>query len=276
MSVPEQPRSGPVALGWSPAEIKACCAATYHTDAVALILGDSYHPGGLALTRRLASTLRLRPGQSVADIASGTGTTAFLLATEFAVHVGGIDLSEVAVAAATAKAAHAGLGDVVSFHVGDAERLPLPDQSVDAVICECALCIFPDKAAAAVEMARVLKPGGRVGVTDVTLDPDRLDAGLASLAGWVACLADARPLSHYCEYLEQAGLEVSHTETHDEALAHMIDTIDARVTAYAMLGAPVLAGIDPESVRRKVAVAARAVHDGIAGYALLTATKPAR
>jgi ubiquinone/menaquinone biosynthesis C-methylase UbiE len=255
--------------------MKACCAAAYQSDAVALILGDSYHPGGLSLTRRLAEVLALRPGERVADIASGPGTTAFLLAGEFDVHVDGVDLGETAVAAANAKAVASGLDHRVAFHLGDAERLPLPDESVDAVVCECALCTFPDKAAAAAEMARILKPGGRVGITDVTLDPNRLDPELASLAGWVACVADARPVVDYCRYLERAGLQVILTEAHDAALSKMIETIDARLVAYRMMSAPALAGIDIDAVRQKVAVAARAVTGGVAGYSLLIARKPA-
>jgi SAM-dependent methyltransferase len=276
MSSPEQPPPEWAALGHSAESLKACCAAIYQTDAVLLILGDSFHPGGLALTRHLAGALGLRPGQRVADIASGPGTTAFLLAAEFGVDVDGIDLGAATVAAANAKAIDAGVNEQIVFHVGDAERLPLAEDAVDAVICECAMCIFPDKMTAAAEMARVLKPGGRVGITDVTLDRDRLDTELASIAGWVACVADARPITQYCGYLQQAGLEVALTEPHDEALAQMIDTIDTRLTAYGMLGAPALAGVDIDSVRRKVAIAARAVIDGIAGYSLLIASKPAR
>jgi SAM-dependent methyltransferase len=258
----------------SPDEVKACCAAAYQSDAVALVLGDSYHPGGVALTRRLADTLALRPGDRVADIASGPGSTAFLLAREFGVHVEGIDLGEHAVAAANAKASAAGLDGQVTFRVGDAERLPLTDASVDAVVCECALCTFPEKAAAAAEMARVLKPGRRVGISDVTLDPQRLDSELASLAGWVACIADARPVGAYRHLLENAGLEVTLTEAHDGALAQMIDTVDARLLAYRMLHPPALRGVDLDAVRRKIAVAARAVADGVAGYSLLVARKP--
>jgi arsenite methyltransferase len=209
-------------------EVKVCCANAYQSDAVALILGDSYHPGGPALSRRLAEALALRPGERVADIASGPGTTAVLLAGEVGVEVDGVELSETSVAVANAKAIDAGLGDRVRFYAADAERLPLADGTVDAVVCECALCTFPNKAVAAAEMARVLKPGGRLGITDVTLDPRRLDSELASLAGWVACIADARPVDDYCQYLEGAGLEVILTEAHDGALARMIETIDAR------------------------------------------------
>ena len=247
----------------------------YQHDAVALILGESYHPGGLALTRRLADSLGLRFGARVVDVASGPGATASLLAAEYGVTVDGIDLGPAAVAAANAQGAQAGIGDRVVFRVGDAERLPLDDASVDAVVCECALCTFPDKEAATAEMARVLKPGGRVGITDVTLDRDRLDPQLATLAGWVACMADARPAADYCRYLERAGLEMTLAEAHDDALARMIDTIDARLTAYAMINLPALAGLDIQAVHHKVAIAARAAADGTAGYTLLVARKPA-
>jgi arsenite methyltransferase len=157
-------------------EVKACCAAAYEQDAVALILGESYHPGGLDLTRRLAHAVALRPGERVLDVASGPGTTAFLLASEFGVEVDGIDLGEGAVASANTTAAQRGVQTQVRFHPGDAERIPVPDQSVDVVFCECAFCTFPDKATAAAEMARVLKPGGRVGITDVARHPQRHDA----------------------------------------------------------------------------------------------------
>jgi arsenite methyltransferase len=255
-------------------EAKACCARSYQSDVVALILGESYHPGGLELTRRLARSLDLRAGQAVLDVASGPGATAFLLAAEFGVAVQGVDLGEQSVAKANAKAAEQGVDDRVRFTVGDAERLPLADGSVDAVVCECAFCTFPDKATAAAELARVLRPGGRLGITDVALDPTRLDDELKSMAGWVACLADARPLEEYVALLEAEGLRVTLTEHHDEALARMIDQIDARLVAFRMAKVEALEGIDFDGARAKVASAARAVEAGIAGYKLLVAEKP--
>jgi arsenite methyltransferase len=254
-------------------DVKLCCATAYQHDAVALILGESYHPGGLDLTRRLARTIELRPGERVLDIASGLGTTAFLLASEFGVEVDGVDLGDLTVAKANATAASEGIDDRVRFHLGDAERIPLPDASVDAVVCECAFCTFPDKKTAAAEMARVLEPGGRVGITDVALDPARLDAELQTLAGWVACLADARPVAQYEELLRGAGLTVTHTEPHDDALARMVEQIDARLVAFRMAKVPALESIDFDVARERAALAAKAVRDGIAGYALLVAQK---
>jgi arsenite methyltransferase len=257
----------------SAGDVKACCASAYQRDAVALILGESYHPGGLDLTRRLARALGLRPGQRVLDVASGPGTTALLLAAEFGVDVVGVDLGEQAVARAGARAAEQGFGHRVRFQVGDAERLPLEDASVDAVVCECAFCTFPDKPTAAAEIARVLRPGGKVGITDVALDAGRLHAELTTLAGWVACLADARTVEEYVELLARAGLHVTRRESHDDALARMIELIDARLVAFRMAKVPALAGIDFDVARERTALAAGAVRDGIAGYTLLVAEK---
>jgi len=156
------------------ADAKACCAAAYSSDLARLVLGDSFHPGGAALTRRLARVAGLRDGERVLDVASGPGTTALLLAREFGVTVEGVELSGDSVERASAAADAAALQDKVRFHVGDAEHLPFPDQSFDVVTCECAFCTFPDKQQAAAEFARVLKPNGRVAFSDVTVDANGL------------------------------------------------------------------------------------------------------
>lgn len=257
-----------------PEQIKACCAASYGSDAVALLLGESYHPGGLALTRRMADRLRLREGRRVLDVAAGPGATARLLAAEHGVMVDGVDLGESTVERAREASGPPGR---VRFHVGDAERIPLPDSTFDAVVCECAFCTFPDKAAAAAEIARVLRPGGRVGITDVTVATGGLPPELTTLAAWVACIADARPLSEYSAILARAGLRTVHTETHDQAIARMIDEIDARLRLLRMTAPARLTdtGVDVPAVLRYTGLARQAVADGLIGYALLVAEKPA-
>src|SRR6266508_5797332 len=124
----------------NPAEVKACCAAAYSSDLVTLLLGDSYHPGGQALTRRLAAATELHSAQSVLDVASGRGTSALTIAHAYDLSVVGVDLSAANVALSNGAAQAAGLSNRVSFRTGDAEKLPVPDGSVDAVLCECALC----------------------------------------------------------------------------------------------------------------------------------------
>jgi SAM-dependent methyltransferase len=254
--------------------VKSCCAAAYGADFVAMFLGDSYHPGGVALTRRLADRLGLEPSQRVLDVASGIGTTALFLAFEFDVEVLGVDLGAEQVAKARTRAASVRLGGRARFEVGDAEQLPLDDATFDAAVCECAFCTFPDKATAAGELARVVRGGGRIGITDVWLEPTRLDPDLAGLAGRVACLADARPILELCALLEAAGLVVEDIERHDQALLDTIERVEARLRALRMLDVPLLR---PFNLRRAIDVARRAaevVRRGDAGYVLVVATKP--
>lgn len=258
-----------------PHAIKACCVDVYSRDAVALLLGDSYHPGGLALTRRLANALGLRPGQRVADIASGPGATARLLAGEYHVTVDGVDLSETNIDRARAAAEKAGLRKRMGFHHGDAEALPLPDNTFDALVCECALCTFPDKAAAAQQFARILRPGGWVGITDVTITDAGLPAELTTLTAWVTCIADARTVTDYTRILGCAGLHTRHIESHDDSLLQMIDHIDARITALRIAAPKLLAdnGITPDTVLAYTRLATNAVKTGRLGYTLIIAEK---
>ena len=260
-------------------EAKACCAAAYSTDVVRLVLGESYHPGGLALTRRLAGRMGLAAGARVLDVASGPGASALLLAREYGVQVDGIDLGAQPVAQARAAATAAGLGEQARFGTGDAERIPFADAVFDAVVCECAFCTFPSKETAARELARVLRPGGRVGITDVTVDRSRLSPELGSLAAWVACIADARPVEEYAAILAAAGLRTVLEERHDAALAAMVEQVEARLVALrlAARSSPSLAGpladVDWDEALRTTRLAKAAVADGVAGYALLVAER---
>lgn len=256
--------------------LKACCAAAYSSDIATLLLGESYHPGGLALTRRLADRLALRAGSRVLDVASGRGTTALLLAETYGVQVDGVDYSPANTSLAQGSAAAAGLAGRAAFTTADAERLPYPDGLFDAVVCECALCTFPAKARAAAEFARVLKPGGRLGLTDVTAQPGRLPPELTALAARIACIADALPLSEYAALLAAAGLPTVHTERHDHAMTRMIDQIEARLTLLGLTAADKLtaAGVNLDSAPVVLGAARTAVADGTLGYALLVAEKP--
>ncbi|WP_370012726.1 class I SAM-dependent methyltransferase [Nocardia cyriacigeorgica] len=256
--------------------VKACCADAYSSDVVALLLGDSYHPGGAALTRRLADRLALRGGERVLDVACGPGTTARLLAVEHSVIVDGIDLAETTLSRARTATDAAGLSDQVHFRVGDAEQIPFPDNTFGAVVCECALCLFPDKARAAAEFARVLRPGGRVGITDITVAGSGLPLELTGLAAHIACIADARPIEVYRDLLTAAGLRVTTAENHPAAVNAMIDHIQTRLALARTIAPTRLAesGLDPTTAQQYLTAARRAVCDRLIGYILLIAEKP--
>jgi hypothetical protein len=100
----------------------------------------------------------------------------------------------------------------------------------------------------------VLRPGARVGITDVWLEPDRLDAELRGLAGRIACLADARPIAEQRALIEGAVLEVTHVEQHDDALAATIEQVRSRLRALRLADLPALRTLD---LRRGIELAGR-------------------
>lgn len=257
----------------APEEVKSCCASAYSSSAARWLLGDSFHPGGAQLTSRLARALRVGTGELVVDVASGPGTSALQVARDTGCEVIGVDLAAESVAAATRTAAKAGLSGRVRFVQGDAEALPLADETVDGALCECALCTFPDKPTAAREFARVLRPGSRLVISDITALSHELPRELTSLLAWVACIADARPLEEIASLLEDGGLVVDTTERHDHALAAMLDRIDSRLRFARLLGASLMGGRVAEG-RELVAAAQDALARGLLGYAVVIAHRP--
>jgi arsenite methyltransferase len=256
--------------------VKSCCANVYQSEWARLLLGESFHPGGTALTAHLGAALRLLPGQRVLDVAAGPGTSAIHLAQRFGCSVLGIEYSPSAVERATRAAQEAGVAHLVAFEQGDAEQLPVPAASFDVVVCECAFCTFPNKALAASEFARVLSPGGRVGLSDLTRKGE-IPAELQGLLAWIACLADAQPLESYVRSLTGAGLTVRLVEEHDEALSDLVRDVQAK-----LLGAELLVKlnkitppdeVDLEQAKTLAKAAAAAIQARRFGYAVVTATK---
>lgn len=144
---------------------------------------ESLHPGGLETTRQLARLCDIQRGTRVLDVASGTGETACFLAETFGARVFGIDQSDEMIGRAEAKASARGLE--VKFKSADAAHLPFNDSEFDAAICECTLC-FLDKARVLLEMVRVVRPGGRVGMHDLYWKegaPNGLKRTLAEIEG---------------------------------------------------------------------------------------------
>src|SRR5258708_37049395 len=104
-------------------DLKSCCATLYESDFARLLLGDSFHPGGLRLTQRLGEQLQLGPRARVLDAASGKGESAIFLARRFGCEVVGIDFGAANVKEAGDRAAAAGVAELVSFRQGDAGEI---------------------------------------------------------------------------------------------------------------------------------------------------------
>ena len=259
----------------TPFEVKQCCANLYESDFAKLLLGDSFHPGGLKLTDRLGQLLQLDSGSRVLDVASGRGASAMFAAERFGCEVVGLDFSQQNVERANIEAAERGLSALVHFELGDAESLSYPDGSFDAVICECAFCTFPNKSKAASQFARVLKSGGRVGISDLTRAAE-LPKDLEGLLAWISCIADAQLVEKYVDWLSTAGLAPQATEAHDEALIEMVRQIQAKLLGVEIMTGLKkidLPGIDISAAKQMAKAALDAVQNRQLGYAIVIAQK---
>ena len=160
------------------------------------------------------ATAGLRPGETVVDLGSGGGLDVFLAARK----VGptgkaiGIDMTPEMLDLARRNAEKAGLTNV-AFHRATIDDLPLPDASVDCVISNCVINLAPDKPAVFREIARVLKPGGRLAVSDIALKRELPDELGHDLMAYVGCIAGAIPIEDYRRGLIEAGF--AHVEVID-------------------------------------------------------------
>ncbi|MHA2227148.1 MAG: methyltransferase domain-containing protein [Candidatus Hodarchaeales archaeon] len=208
-------------------DFKTACCNFYEQDILKLLFGDSLHPGGLELTKKLGKQLRLQPSDTVLDLASGLGTSACFLAEEFGSKVIGIDLSRKNVKEANRAAQKRGLVNI-KFEVGDAISLSFRENYFDVVISECSFCIFPSKNVAAKEMYRVLKPEGRLGISDVAIERN-LPFNAQDLLLRIACIADASSVQGYKEVFEKVGFKISSVIDEKEFVLKTFDMIKKKI-----------------------------------------------
>ena len=192
--------------------------------------------------------LELQAGETVLDLGSGGGIDAFLAAKEVGPNgrVIGVDMTPAMLERARTNAAQGGYTNV-EFREGRLERLPVDDASIDAVTSNCVINLVPDKAAVFREIARVLKPGGRMVVSDIVLD-GRLPAAIENdVLAYVGCIAGAAPREAYFGELRAAGLG-------DVAILRDVDSL-AQWAAAAPEAAQALAdrtGVSAAEVAGKV------------------------
>ena len=245
----------------------SCCAAFYGRTEVRALLGDSFHPGGLALTRSLADDLALKPDDAVLDVACGSGASLRAIVADHSVRGFGMDT-----------AAPFYSDERLELRPGDAHAVPWEDEHFSAVFCECALSTFTDAPGALAEMRRVLLPGGRLALTDMVLEGETSPA----LRDWVhvgTCLSGAMTFRGYEGVLEEAGFRVIHRRLEPGALRELLGRVKRNLVGVALAAATGNLGanvkIDVQEGRDLLREAADAVSAGTISYGIYVAERPA-
>ncbi len=214
-----------------------CCStesSLYPQDLLATLPeGESIVSYGCGDPITLAS---LQPGQTVLDLGSGAGIDCFFAAKKVGEtgRVIGVDMTPEMIERATASAKRMDLQNV-EFRQGYLEDLPVEANTVDVIISNCVINLSPDKAKVFAEAFRVLKPGGKLAVSDIVTDGPLPQSIKQSLSAWAGCVAGAVEASEYIGMMERVGFtNVSVTPvffdkaTVDSALDDLKDTVELK------------------------------------------------
>lgn len=217
-----------------------------------LALGPSLHPGGEQATRDLLEQAGVEDGTRLLDAGCGAGAS-LKVARELGAEATGMD-------------ARPGNGAVC----GDLGSLPFEANVFDVVLAECVVCLADDAGGALEEIRRVLGPGGRLAMSDVTVEGDI--EGVPAPLATALCLDGDRRLTHLVGLVEGSGFEIQHREDRSEDIAAMRDELTDRVDVEGLLAA--LPGTaDP--LAGAVETLEAALDEGRIGYTAIVAT-PAR
>ena len=228
---------GSTAACCDPADSTGCCSNPVLYD-VSLIADLPESVTGLSLGCGDPVTIAaLAPGERVLDLGSGAGIDVFLASRQVgaAGHVAGVDMTPDMLRQAEANRATLGY-DHVAFHEGHIEDLPLADSQFDVVMSNCVINLSPDKAAVFREAFRVLKPGGRLAVSDVLTEGQFSAELLAEADLWASCISGAIDVADYTGLMRAAGFtQIEVEEKGDPAYSKLdipgVRVFSARVTA---------------------------------------------
>ena len=181
----------------------------------------------------------LEPGQTVLDLGSGAGLDCFFAAKKVGEtgRVIGVDMTPEMIERAQSSAKRLNIQNV-DFRQGYLEDLPVESNTVDVIISNCVINLSPDKSKVFTEAFRVLKPGGRLAVSDIVTDGPLPDAIKKSLSAWAGCVAGAVEADEYIDMMKSVGFtDISvvpvffDKETVDSALSDMKDIVELKTVS---------------------------------------------
>ena len=192
----------------------------------------------------------LKPGEVVLDLGSGAGIDCFLAARQVGPtgKVIGLDMTAEMVAKAQDNARKGGFENI-EFRLGEIENMPIENDSVDVIISNCVINLVPDKTKAFTETYRVLKPGGRMMISDIVLTKELPVAIKESVEAYVGCLSGAVMKEEYLRLIKQAGFRDIHIQNEQP---FPLDVMGNDPTANAILDTPKVSDDDLKSAENAV------------------------
>lgn len=248
------------------AQAARCCAEFYELPIVGAVLGDSFHPGGVTLTRELASAAFISRDSHVLDVACGNGNSARLIAADCGARVTACDYSLKNLLIATETTSGTKVARRIDYVRCEAAQLPFASGSFDVAICECSLCLFDDPRAVLQQIHSLLGRGGRIGLSDFFLNKP-VPVSLESLLGTVLCIAGAHSVEGYRKLLEDSGFGAVRIRQVNWALTSMIHRVRHRLRTLRQVGV-IDGGL--RDAKRVLSDLERIIADGGAGYLVAT------
>ncbi len=255
--------------------VGACCSIIYSHPLATWLVGNSFHPGGLALTDELARLAELGPGKRLLDAGCGRGASAVHLAESTGCEVVGLTLESDGVERGRQLAKATGVQERVTFVQDDILHMDMAIGVFDVVLMECVLSTLEQKPESLRQLYRITKPGGYIALTDVIVSGD-IPEQLQGSIGAALCMADARNLDEYMNMVEEAGFKVKEYRSAGEAVQQLIKKIGLRLMiADAAIG---LGSLDVDrslivDARESLKIASGLVDDGTLGYGLIVAQR---
>ncbi len=224
------------------------------------------------MTKRLADKIGMSSTDIVLDAACGLGESVRYLEAEYGCSAFGMDLSRGLVHGTRSLRQRGNAG----FLIGDGEQLPIRDNAFTAVISECSMCLMPRFDDGLSEVLRILKPGGRIGITDITIDGE-IPSDLQDVLTRFLCISHSISWAGYPEALLAQGFRNVEVTDETRSLGELLEVIRKRLLVAELLTAIGKLSVRKEQLdrgKRLVSLAKIAVERKNLKYAMLTGQKP--